>query len=746
MKNYIVKLTVLGILLLGGNFSYSQILKGVVLDVDTKKAIQNAYVYSTDIELGSMTNNVGEFEISKFPKFNSKLLISALGYEEQVLFVTSDSLITILLKPQHEILDEVIVSTPTGKLQSENITYITKIKLNGTNSIKSNTIGEVLANVPGVYVASIGRGISKPVIRGLSGNRVVTYVDGLRIENQQWGGDHGIGVTSLGIDRLEVIKGPSSLLYGSDAIGGVLYFVETQYVPKNSWKSFIQTGFESISLSNTTNLGTQFTKGNSKFNMFYGSSINADYALPSGVRILDSRFMSHAFKGSYGFNKNNWKLNVRYNFSKSIIGIPGHSHKDSVYAELFYTDKVTWRSTLPKQDITNNFINVENKFYFKKSYLLIQTGHTINNLKEFEEKNTIPGIDMTLNSTTMNVRYAHKFSPRLEWITGAQGMYQLNSNGAKAEEILIPNAITSDLGVYSIFYVGNKKFKLQTGVRADYRQINVNSINLLKDFTGLNYAIGGGYFGDKSILRLNVSSGFRAPHTSEMLANGVHHGSFQYVIGNVNLKTENANQIDLTYEYNSEHVSLILNPYYNQIQNFIYLQKQDSLIENYPLYNYVQNEKVNLYGVDFGVHFHPHALHRLHLETSFSYIRAQNSAGEFIDQIPPAKWLTNVKVEFDEKEKFYIKNVIVRNNLIFAQSEVAPNETSSQMYNLLSIGFNGVLKTEKNIININAGVKNLLNSNYIDHLSNLKYLNIGAPGINFYLGAKFNINHKKREK
>jgi len=502
-----------------------------------------------------------------FPQFKSKIVVSAMGYEDQVLFVSSDSLITVLMEPKHAVLEEFVVSTPTGKLQGENITYITSIKLNGTNSIQNNTIGEVLTNVPGVYVSGVGRGISKPVIRGLSGNRVVTYVDGLRIENQQWGGDHGVGVTSLGIDRLEIIKGPSSLLYGSDAIGGVLYFVESKYAKKNTWNSFIQTGFESSSLSNMTNIGTQFTKGNSKFNFFYGSSINADYTLPSGFRILDSRFASQAIKASYGFNKDRWMLNVRYNFSKSIIGIPGHSHQDSVYTELFYTNEVKWRSTLPNQNITNNFINVENKFYFDKSYLVIQTGHTINNLKEYEEKVTIPGIDMALNSSTLNVRYAYKFTPSVELVNGVQGMYQMNTNGKEAEEILIPNAQTTDLGLYSILYMGNKKLKLQTGIRGDYRQIGVESPNINKDFTGFNYAVGGGYFGSKSIVRLNVSSGFRAPHTSEMVANGIHHGSFQYVVGDLNLQTENATQIDLTYEYNKKHLSLIFNPYFNQIQN-----------------------------------------------------------------------------------------------------------------------------------------------------------------------------------
>ena len=148
MKSYVVKLLFLGLFLLGGKFSYAQILKGVVIDADTKKGIQNASVYSTDIELGTITNANGEFEISKFLQLNMKILVSALGYEKQVLLVSSDSMITILLEPQHTILEEVVVSTPTGKLQSENITYITSIKINGTNSIKNNMpIGYFTSNL-----------------------------------------------------------------------------------------------------------------------------------------------------------------------------------------------------------------------------------------------------------------------------------------------------------------------------------------------------------------------------------------------------------------------------------------------------------------------------------------------------------------------------------------------------------------------------------------------------------------------
>ena len=232
MKSRIYKLLFLVLIFLDGGGYYSQVLKGVVLNSDTKIGVPDAYIYSFDLEIGNSTNEKGNFEILQFPKYKSKILISAYGYEDQSMFISSDSIITILMEPKHAMLDEFVVATPTGKLQGENITYVTTVKLNEPASINNNTIGEVLTNVPGVYVASVGRGISKPVIRGLSGNRVVTYLDGLRIENQQWGGDHGVGVTALGIDRLEIIKGPSSSLYGSDAIGGVLYYVEAQYAKK----------------------------------------------------------------------------------------------------------------------------------------------------------------------------------------------------------------------------------------------------------------------------------------------------------------------------------------------------------------------------------------------------------------------------------------------------------------------------------------------------------------------------------
>ena len=170
---------------------------------------------------------------------------------------------TDLTKTNHEIamrklhvdLAEVTVSAPFGNLQAEPVVNVTSADLSKLNTISGNTVGQAIENMVGVNNASLGVGISKPVIRGLSGNRVVTYIDGLRLENQQWGSDHGMGISELGIGRIEVIKGPSSLLYGPDAMGGVIYFVGQGHLKSDGSEWLYNTRFESASLGTTKRTG-----------------------------------------------------------------------------------------------------------------------------------------------------------------------------------------------------------------------------------------------------------------------------------------------------------------------------------------------------------------------------------------------------------------------------------------------------------------------------------------------------------
>ena len=185
-----------------------------------------------------------------------------------------------------------VISVPGGKLQSENIVNIERRKLEQLQQTAPATLAEAISNIPGVEQNTTGTGIGKPVIRGLSGNRIVTYAQGIRIENQQWGAEHGLGVGEVGIESAEVIKGPASLLYGSDALGGVLYFVDERYAKHNTVEGFAQIRFLSNTLGIFNTLGTKLHKGRFKLNLFGTYTSNADYQTPNIRESVQTRVLT----------------------------------------------------------------------------------------------------------------------------------------------------------------------------------------------------------------------------------------------------------------------------------------------------------------------------------------------------------------------------------------------------------------------------------------------------------------------
>jgi iron complex outermembrane receptor protein len=734
-------------------FGQAQTLNGQVFNKETSKPIPFASIYLTELSTGTISDSAGFFSISNFPSSPTTLKISAIGFGTFTTAITynATAVYAFYLEPKHVHLDEVIVSTPFGKLQGENVTNVESIRLNELNRIPTLSLSEAIANIPGVYQSSLGNGIGRPVIRGLSGTRVVTYLNGLRIENQQWGDDHGMGVTSIGVNAVEVIKGPASLLYGSDALGGVMYFVNQPYAKLNQFEGYYHTTLESNTLGSSNELGLKWNTNGLKFNVFLGHTFHGDFMMANGSRVMDSRFSSSTGKISIGYNKKNWVGNLHYAFVNSYVGIPGHSHDDSLYAELFYSDKPAWFKTLPYQFITNNYVSLENKFFFEKSQLDFVLGNTTNHLREFEEKVTIPGMDLTLNNSIYNLKWRRDLGKKLQMILGSQGMYQLNKNNPKAEEELIPNSFSADAGIYGLLQLELNSLTFQAGARYDARKIKTesafNGFDVFdKIYQSYNYSAGFAYQADSLVLRLNISSGFRAPHTSELLANGVHHGTFRYTIGDPNLKTENAVQADFSVGVHYDHLEITFNPFFNQIQNYIYLEPSDTIIDSYQVYRYSQLSKAQLFGGDFSIHAHPHFAHWLHLQSSFSYIYAQDENGNALPLIPQNRINTQVKIEFESDRKFRITDLVIQHSIYFDQNRIGSFETSTSAYNLLHAGLNMQIETKGQPLLLNVGVKNLLNENYIDHLSRLKQIGLIMPGINFYVGLKYNFEKRLKTK
>lgn len=635
------------------------------------------------------------------------------------------------------VLDEVIVSTAFNKIQSQNVMKVEHATIKELQQQGTSTLIEGLATIPGVSQISTGTSIGKPVIRGLSGNRVLVYSQGVRMENQQFGDEHGLGLNDAGVESVEVIKGPASLLYGSDALGGVLYFNPEKFADSGTFKTDFSQKFFSNTLGSNSSLGIKTSNENWKFVARGTYNTHSDYKVPAGEQVTNTRYNETDFKTGIGYSNSKFATVLRYNFNKLDLGIPENG----------ISEQSTSKKTMfPSQKIDNNLLSLNSIFFFRNSKLDVDLGYIDNNRSELEEGN-IAVLDMKLKTFNYNAKYHLPKLGKLESIFGIQGMHQTNSNSG--EEYLIPDATTNDFG---IFGTGNYEWKsnvLQGGLRFDNRQIvtvaqgisgeegSFEAIN--KSYDSFNASLG--YktnFAKDFILRANLASGFRAPNLAELTSNGVHEGTNRYEVGNSDLKTEQNVQTDLNLEYKSGHFEFFVNGFYNNINNYIYTSARGDVLENNDVFVYTQNN-AKLYGGEIGLHFHPHPLDWLHYETSFETVTGKKKNGDYLPLIPANNWNNTFRTEFRVKnwleEGFATLNV----SSTFNQNNVSGFETKTNGYTVLNLGFGGKIKLGKTTFDVNLNGNNLFDKTYIAHLSRLKTDGIPNIGRNIILGLNFNF-------
>jgi iron complex outermembrane receptor protein len=729
---------------------HSQILKGKVVDNNTGDGVPFAELFCLETQNGTISDSEGNWELENMVNFQITLLIKADEFDNKLIKVENlNSELIIQLEQSHIHLDEVIVSTSDSKLQRYSTFPVESRKIADLSKIEQTNLIDAMSNIPGIYNFSTGNGIAKPVIRGLSGMRVLTSQNGLRLENQQWGADHGFAVLNLGIDRVEVIKGPSSLIYGADALGGVIYLADEPYANFNKNEFKASTKFESNSMATFNKISYKTSRKNLRFAVYGGYFSRANYAIgssdffnPSNKEyVTNSKNSGGSFKTAVGYNKNNWITNFRYQLLYFQNGLPGHTHDSIWEASSFLSSNQTRSYSIPAQKIFNHLAQWENKFYFKNDEVITQLGFTSNELKEFGEKVFTPGIDMTLQNYSFNVRWKHHFNDHFEIISGSQGMFQSNSNGPKAEEILVPNAGFNDLGAFSLLKGTFNLWNIQAGARYDQRRVKTKELisGFDKRFSGVNYSAGISRSSKTLTTRINASTGFRPPHISELLADGVHHATMQYLVGDRNFKSERANQVDFYLGTHFDHLEIVINPFVNQINNYIYkIQRFDDNDQperdDYSglfIFDMKQTDAV-FYGGDIAIHYHPHIAHWLHLESNLSLLSNQDS----LPFIPQNRINNTIKVDFKSGNKLNLNSISTQYIYFFDQNSVAPYETTSTTYQLINIGCNGSISS-KNTIEYSFGINNLFNIKYIDHLSRLKTYEIPNPGRNIYI--KFSL-------
>ena len=740
-SSFIIKLKLFSVLLFISSSTLFSQIEGLVLDIDNQP-INKVDVFLVDQNLLLETNNSGLFIFNGVIPDNSYLHFYKLGYESKVVQYQDSKEFKVFLKKKHIELDEIGIQANVSELGNYQFINIEKKTLNN-NFISSTSLVESINQLPGLNSIGSGLGIQKVVIRGLSGIRVATYLNGMRIANQEWANDHSIGFTDLGLGKVELIKGSSSLKFGGDAVGGVLYFKDEPFTKSDKPSGFFASKFDNSHFLFSNQFGTKLSRKNFYFNLYGEYTAASDYKMPDQTYLFNSRFQNRALKVAFARLGEKLQSVVRYQYNYDQVGIPAHDCEgtNQITMEEITSSSLNlsedFEMARPSQFIDNHLFTFETKYFTKHIKYSFFAGYFLNNLQEFE-KWTIAAFDMDLSTTNLRLNLDFKLN-ELNINTGIQYNRQENLNNIQSR--LIPDSYSNDVGVYTTLDFDKNKFGFNGGVRLDYKEIICNDFNYSQLFNAFNSSFGLLYKTRDHLARLTYSASYRSPHLSELFSNGLHHGTNRYEVGNSDLGIEKSHQFDFKYQWNNEHVGFVVNPFFQLINDFIAINPTDSLyLDRYRIYNYVQYDEVNISGLELNLHYHPHFLHNLHVVQSYSFINTLNTDNDtYLFFTPANKMKTELHFTLDTYNlPFRLSQLNLYHVYAFAQENVVFFESSSDSYNILNaeVLFKPLLGV-KFII----GVKNIFNKEYVPHLSRMKEAAGGVPepGRSYHVSLKYDF-------
>jgi iron complex outermembrane receptor protein len=753
-------------------------ISGSIKDEQTKETLTGVTVYISDLKTGATTDKEGSYKIENINAGTYLFEISFVGYKKRVerIYIAQDTVIDFLISPSVSELNEVVVTAVTRSTELRLSPVIIKpIDIGLLNQNSSTNLIDALKNVPGVNQITTGAGISKPTIRGLGYNRVISLYNGIRQEGQQWGDEHGIEIDEYSIDRIEIVKGPGSLMYGSDGIAGVLNFIS----PKAPSVGQIKTQLISNYQSNNNLIGYSLSNAGNKNGIQwlgrFSNKFAGNYQNKYDGKVYNSGFQEYNGSLFLGINKKwgyshlnlstfNTTLNMvegdRDSLGRFVFAAPD-GNGSTIEMPATAKDLIGYKIGFPHQGVNHLRVLTNNYFILKKGTINLDLGYQNNKRKEFGDvlNPDDEGLFFDLNTFNYNLRYNLVEMKGWETSVGASGMEQNNTN--KGLKFLIPEYDLFDIGGFMFTQKTFKKLTLAAGLRFDNR--NINTKKLILDSLGTPVIIGdsttnlkfapfsknyNSYSGSagvsyqinkKSTIKFNLSRGFRAPNIAEIASNGKHEGTLRFEYGTSDLKPEISHQIDLAYFLSSDHVTFELTPFANFISNYIFSEKLASTFggDSIPdpsdptaAFKFAQGN-ATLIGGEIYLDVHPHPFDWLHIENSFSYVQAtqnnQPDSTKYLPFIPAPKYRGELKAQFKKVTKD-ITNAYIKFGIdyYFQQDkffEAYGTETRTPSYTLLSAGLGANIKAfaRSNFMTIYISAENLADVAYQSHLSRLKY-------------------------
>ena len=655
---------------------------------------------------------------------------------------------------RHLQLNELTVTGVTGDTKMKHATApVSIVTPQVLKATASTNIIDAIARQPGVSQLTTGGSISKPIIRGLGYNRVVVMSEGVRQEGQQWGDEHGVEVDGSSVNSVEILKGPASLMYGSDAMAGVVILHAQPTLAEGEMRASVSTEYQTNNGLFGYNLSMSGNQQGFVWDARFSQKLAHAYKNEYDGYVPGSQFRERAGRLMLGVNKG-WghsRLTATvYHLTPGII--EGECDPETGELECNTDNIKTYGKTLPFQQVKHYKAVWDNSLNFSTGYLKAIIGYQQNRRQEFEESMDEYELYFKLHTLTYDLRYVTNEFNGWKLSTGIGGMYQKSVN--EGEEYLIPDYRLFDFGLYATATKAlGDCWTLNGGVRYDYRRLHGDALqedgemrftDFSRHFNGLTGSVGAVCNINEHVnLRLNVARGFRTPNMSELASNGIHEGSIRYELGSQQLKAEYSLQADLGIDFTSQYVSAQLALFANRIDNYIFTHRvPEEIEEGYLTYAYTQGD-ARLLGFEAGIDFHP--IHSVHFSNTFSYVDAQlmhaSQDTKYLPFTPAPKWSSELKWELSHHSHSTVAHHHERhpfhrsllNNLYIAAGldcylkqthiySADDTETATPAYALLSLSAGTDLQINgKKVAELYITADNLLNRAYQNHLSRLKY-------------------------
>lgn len=648
----------------------------------------------------------------------------------------------------------------------------------------AGSLMQSLEDVPGVKAVAIGSGLSRPIIRGFGYNRMVVSENGVKHEGQQWGDDHGLEIDQFAIDEVSVIKGPAALLYGSDAIGGVLKLTSNR-LPSVPFEASVTLLCRSVS----SQLGfSTHVAGRSK-GFFYKANFTlsdyGDYRVPTdsiqyysyNIPLQKGRLRNTA-GGEYDgrlmvgwTNNRNFRTDLMVTDVYARSGFYADAHGMEVRLSKIDYDRSTRDIDLPYQQVN----------HFKmQSHTLWQVGRTSweanmawqhNYREEFSEPishgymPTPPdSLERSFDKHTLigTLDARMPVGECLELNTGISAEYQQNRRGGWG--FVIPDFENFSGGLYAVgkwtlsdnlTVIGGMRYDLSHvdihSYRDWYRSVlsngdtsfGVRSLEVCRTFNSFTWSLGANWHRSNSVVRANVGKAFRVPIAKELGADGINYHIFRYEQGNPNLNPEESYQLDIGVEWFFSNLTLKVDPYFNYFPNYIYLTPTPNYKEGLQLYDYTQTQALR-YGVEVEMAWL--LLERLNLAARGQYCRSTQLTGDKRGYTLP--FAVPTSADIDASWHYLHRgrgSVGVNVHTVMAQDDIVPPEKPTPGYATLNFSATHYFLLRSGKLSVTLRLNNLLDAKYYDHTSYYRLMDIPEPGRNLSVRLKYEFTKKQKE-